>query len=290
MLNKVPTKSALAAVLLGLGVSAAAEEAGQTQTEETGGPTSASTIAPGMPSGPYGMPGMPYGGIPYGGMPYGPYGMGMPYGAYGMGMPYGPYGMGMPHGPMMAGPMGGPAMGQSPAQSIQEREKELDERLTRIDPSTQARRQYFEQRRKQGKEDFERQAMGSRGPMGMYRAPTAPRGPSGTAMPQAPSMTEAPVAPPVPSRADVDQRAQELEAYGRSMYPYGPSRRDYYAARRQSRREAFERQMQAAQARQPGGPGMMPGMGSGMWPYGPMGMGGPGMPAENPWAPAPGEE
>jgi hypothetical protein len=272
MLNRILTKSALAAVLLGLGVSASAEEAGQAQAEQAGGPTAGPAMAPGMPLGPYGMPAMPYGG-----MPYGPYGMGMPYG----GMPYGPYGMGMPHGPMMGGPMGRPTMGQSPAQSIQEREKELDERLGRIDPSTQSRRQYFEQRRQQRKEDFERQAMGSRSPMGRYQSPTAPT---------AYSMSEAPTAPPVPSRADVDKRAQELEAYGRSMYPYSQARRDYYRGRRQYRKEAFERQMQAAQARQPGGPGMMSGMAPGMMPYGPMGMGGPGMSSQNPWAPAPGEE
>ena len=114
--------------------------------------------------------------------------------------------------------------------------------------------------------------------MGRYQGPAAT---------SAPSMWEAPTAPPVPSRAEVDQRGQELEAYGRSVDPYSQSRRDYYQGRRQYRKDAFERQMQAAQARQPG---MMPGMGQGMMPYGPMGMGGPGMSSQNPWAPAPGEE
>ncbi len=270
MFNRIFTRSALATVLLGLGVAASAEEAPKSATVQPG-----AVVMPGM------MPGFAG--------PFGPYGLGGPFGPYGGGMYPGmfPSGPGMfPGAPgMYPGGLGGPMMGpggfgpsgQTPYQTAEEREQALAKRLGR--EGQMSRREYHKQRRQQRQAEFERQAARAGMPMMRPQAADVPSAPTGYGSPG---------------------------DYGRS--PYGSSRRDVNRARRESRQDFYERELQAAQSRQPTMPGMTPygpmGMGGpgGMPGYGPMGMGGPGMPSSSamggpgmygrpdPWAPMPGEE
>lgn len=271
-------KTALAAVLLSFGLAGSptwAEEAQQAAGPETS-PAAAPKVAPGaVPQGFPAMRGMP--GM-YPGMAYRPYGMPAvpmsPYGAGPAGMPYGPF-AGHGAGPMMPT---APAMPARPEidESIQERQKQIDERLGAFDPAgTPSRREYFKQRRQERKRQFdERYAAGM--PMGQGM-PGMPSGRSAT------NPWGAPTAPAVPNRDSmdeaVDQRVREVDAASRGMYPPGQARRDWYQARRQYKKDMWQRQFEAARAHSPG-----------MMPQHPWGMMGPGARAANPWAPAPGEE
>lgn len=266
-------KPALAAVLMSLGLAglpAWAEEAKQAEGIETS-PAAAPKVTPGTV--PHGFPAMP-------GMP----GMhpAMPYGLYGMPrMLMGPFGAGpgMPYG-SFAGPGAGPMMPAAPAmparpdvdESIQERQKQIDERLGAFDPAgTPSRREYFKQRRQERKRQFEQRATGTPMGQGMPGMPSA-GGPWG-----------GPTPPAVPTRdamdKAIDRRVRDVDAASRGMYPWGQARRDWYQARRQYKKDMWQRQFNAARAHSPG-----------MMPHQPWGMMGPGARTANPWAPAPGEE